>query len=89
MHSEEPDLKVNFVDDDDDDDVTVAEKFALATLTGSREVGLHGDHMPVTPERESSTYLDPDIAFSSLSSVEKYVLGKAMFGADISECQLS
>ena len=42
--------------------------------------------MPVTLEREGFACLNLDVAFSSLSSVEKCELGKVMLVADISEC---
>ena len=84
MHLEEPDLKVKIVDDGDDDGM--AEKFVMATPTGADEFGRHGDKMPVTPERETFTYPEPDITFGSLTAIEKYVIGKAMLGSDISEC---
>ena len=67
MHSEETDLKVKIVGDDDD--AIVAEQFDLATPTGVQEFGAHGDCMPVTPDRQSSTDPDPVVAFSSLSIV--------------------
>ena len=42
--------------------------------------------MPVAPERELPTYPLPDITFSSLTAIEKYVIGKAILRSDISEC---
>ena len=69
VHFEEPDLKVKIVDNEQDD--SMAEKFDLATPTGAHKFGPHGDKMPMTPERETPAYPDPDIAFSSLSAIEK------------------
>ena len=84
MHFEEPDLKVKIVDDGDDDGM--AEKLYMSTQAGANEFGSHGDKMPLTPERELPAYPEPDITFSSLTAIEKYVVGKAMLGSDISEC---
>ena len=84
MHFKEPELKVKIVDGRDDDGM--AEKFGMATPTGANEFGPHGDKMPVTPENETPTYPEPDITFSSLTAIEKYVIGKAILGSEISEC---
>ena len=84
VYFEKPDLKVEIVDDGDDDGM--AEKFDMSMLTGANEFGRYGDKMPVTPEREKPTYPEPDMTFSSLTAIEKYVIGKAMLGLDISEC---
>ena len=73
-----PDFKVEILDDDSD--AVVVEKFGLVTPTGAKRIGPNGDRMPATPEREISTYPDPNIAFTSLSSVERYVFGKVMLG---------
>ena len=86
MHEEEPDLKVIIRNDGKEENVDMkneATHIDIGTPWGT-QVNVSMD--ATTPTSLPGDFPDPDIAMTSLSSLDQCVISRCLLGADMSEC---
>ena len=83
VHEEEPDLKVVIRDDGEEDIQHEATHIDIGTPRGTQ---VHANMDATTPTSLPGDFPDPDMAMTSLSSFDKYVVSRCLLGVDMSEC---